>query len=325
MTSALLAFAQTETTEPNAVAEWLVDGLSLGAIYAMLAMGFVIVFKATRVVNFAHGAFSALGAFLVASLATILDVPGRWMPDAPTWLTWGASVILAVAAAALIGIVVERLFIRPMIGEELIMIAVITLGIDVVMRNITIDFIGQQARPMGDPWGLSAFDLGFVVVPHTRIAHVVAALVLVAAVAIFFRSRTGVAMQATAFDQEAARAQGIDVGRIFAIAWAIGAALAAIAGMFTSVYPIRSTGVDATTAFFAFRAFPAIILGGLDSITGAVVGGFAIGLAEEFASSFLTFEWLGRGFGGIVPYLVMLVVLLIRPYGLFGTEEVRRV
>jgi branched-chain amino acid transport system permease protein len=221
--------------------------------------------------------------------------------------------------------VVERLFIRPMVGEELIMIAVITLGIDVVLRNITNDFIGLQPRPMGDPWGIGTFDLGWVTITYTQVAQVMTAIVIVAAVGLFFRSRTGIAMQATAFDQEAARAQGIDVGRIFAIAWAIGAALAAIAGVFVSVFPVRSTGVDSTTAFFAFRAFPAIILGGLDSIAGAVVGGFAIGLAEAFATDFLTFEWLGRGFGGIVPFLLMLVVLLVRPYGLFGTREVRRV
>jgi branched-chain amino acid transport system permease protein len=152
----------------------------------------------------------------------------------------------------------------------------------------------------------------------------VVTIVLVVAVALFFRSRTGVAMRATAFDQEAARAQGIAVGRIFSLSWGIGAVLAAVAGVFLSLYPRRAAGLDTQTAFFAFAAFPAIVLGGLDSIIGAVVGGLIIGLAQAY-SALLPWEFLGTGFGGVVPYLVMLIVLLVKPYGLFGTEEIRRV
>jgi branched-chain amino acid transport system permease protein len=132
-------------------------------------------------------------------------------------------------------------------------------------------------------------------------------------------------MRATAFDQETARAQGINVGRVFSIAWAIGAFLAAVAGIFYSIYPRRATGVDQSTAFIAFRAFPAVIIGGLDSIPGAVVGGFAVGIAEAAANTYLQFDFLGSGFPGIVGYLLMMIVLLIRPYGLYGTPEVRRV
>jgi branched-chain amino acid transport system permease protein len=131
-------------------------------------------------------------------------------------------------------------------------------------------------------------------------------------------------MRATAFDQEAARAQGIDVGRVFGIAWAIGAVLAAVGGIFLSVFPRRGAGLDTQTAFFVFAAFPAIILGGLDSVVGAVVGGMIIGMAQAY-SSLLPWDWLGTGFSGVVPYFIMLIVLLIRPYGLFGTEEIRRV
>ncbi len=205
------------------------------------------------------------------------------------------------------------------------MIAIVTLGIDIFLRNVTNDWIGTNARPLGDPWGTSILDLGWVRIAHTEIAQTVVAVALVIGVALFFRSRTGIAMRATAFDQEAARAQGISVGRIFSVSWAIGAVLAAVAGIFISVFPRRGAGVDTATAFFAFKAFPAIILGGLDSIVGAVVGGFIIGIAEAAATTYLQFGFLGSGFGGIVPYLVMLLVLLIRPYGLFGTEEIRRV
>ncbi len=324
MTPDILILAQ-EAAESSKLAATIWSGLSLGAIYALLAMGFVIIFKATHVLNFAHGALAALGAFFVASFATIIDVPGRWMPNAPAWLTWGLAVVLALIAAAVVGMLLERLFLRPMVGEELFAVAIVTLGIDIVVRNITNDWIGTDIRPLGDPWGTNFFDLGFVRIAHTEVAQFVVSIVLVVGVALFFRSRTGIAMRATAFDQEAARAQGINVGRIFAISWAIGAVLAAVGGIFASTFP-RRTGVDQATAFFAFKAFPAIILGGLDSIVGAVIGGFVIGLAEVAAGTYLEqFEFLGTGFGGVVPYIVMLIVLLVRPYGLFGTEEIRRV
>jgi branched-chain amino acid transport system permease protein len=324
MTETVMFLAQ-EASEPIKFAEAVAEGLSLGAIYALLAMGFVIIFKATQVLNFAHGALAALGAFLVASFASILNFPGRFMEGAPQWLQWTLSVLVALVVAALVGMVIERLFLRPMLGEELFAVAIVTLGIDIALRNVTNDFIGTNARPLGDPWGVKVLDLGWVSIAHTEVAQIVISLILVAGVALFFRSRTGVAMQATAFDQEAARAQGINVGRIFSVAWAIGAVLAAVAGIFVSVFPRRSAGVDPATAFFAFKAFPAIILGGLDSVVGAVVGGFAIGLAESFAGEYITWSALGTGFAGIVPYLLMLLVLLVKPYGLFGTEEIRRV
>ncbi len=320
----LIVLAQ-EVSEPSAFAEFLSEGLSLGAIYALLAMGFVIIFKATQVLNFAHGALAGAGAFLVAAFASVLNIPGRYMVNAPVWLQWTLSVIVALFFAALMGMLLERMFLRPMVGETLFAVAIVTLGIDISLRNITNDFIGTDPRPIGGPFGTEVLDLGWIRIAHWEIATIITALVMVGLVAMFFRSRTGIAMRATAFDQEAARAQGINVGRIFSIAWAIGAVLATIAGIFVSVFPRRSAGVDPSTAFFAFKAFPVIILGGLDSIVGAVVGAFIIGLAEAAAGEWIKFDFLGAGFGGIVPYLLMLLVLLVRPYGLFGTEEVRRV
>jgi branched-chain amino acid transport system permease protein len=310
---------------PSRFSDMVASGLALGAIYALLAMGIVIIFKATQVLNFAHGALAASGAFFVASFATLVKIPGRWIPNSPYWLQWVLAALLALVAAALLGILIERVFIRPMLGEALFAVALVTLGVDIVLRTIINDFIGTDPRPLGDPLGTRIFDVGWLRIPYTEIAQIITAIVLVVAVALFFRSRTGIAMRATAFDQEAARAQGINVGRIFSIAWAIGAVLAAVAGIFISVFPRRAAGVDTLTAFFVFRAFPAVIIGGLDSVVGAVVGGFAIGLAESAAVSYLQIPALGTGFGGIVPYLLMLVVLVVRPYGLFGTEEIRRV
>lgn len=314
-----------ETAQPSAISKWVVEGLSLGAIYALLAIGFVIIFKATQVLNFAHGALAALGAFLVASYVTILDIPGRWMPDAPSWVKWSLSVLLVLATMAVIGIIIERVFMRPMVGEALFVLAIVTLGLDVVIRSITNDFIQPVARPLGDPWGVGILELGWIRIAHAQIAQMIVAVVAVVAIALFFRSRLGIAMRATAFDQEAARAQGIGVGRVFSMAWAIGSVFAAVAGIFISLFPRRTTGVDPSTAFFAFAAFPAIVVGGLDSIIGAIAGGLIVGFAEAAASQFLRFDFLGSGFGGVVPYILMMLVLLVRPYGIFGTEEIRRV
>ena len=324
MTPGILVLAQ-EVVGGNQFTEMFVEGLSLGTIYALLAVGFVIIFKATQVINFAHGALAALGAFLVAGIANVWDIPGRFIPGAPAWVSWVGSVLLALVAMALIGMALERVFLRPMVGEELFAIAIVTLGMDIVIRNITNDFIGQFPRPMGDPFGIEILDVGFLRIAHTEILQIVVALIAVGSITIFFRTRMGIAMRATAFDQEAARAQGIIVGRVFSIAWAIGAVLAAIAGIFISMFPRRTAGVDQATAFFAFRAFPAIIIGGLDSIVGGIVGGLLVGFAESAATVYVTFDFLGSGFAGIVPYLLMLLVLIVKPYGLFGTEEIRRV
>ncbi|MEX0863808.1 MAG: branched-chain amino acid ABC transporter permease [Acidimicrobiia bacterium] len=321
----LIVLAQTTPSQASPFSTMVVEGLSLGTIYALLAVGFVIIFKSTQVLNFAHGALAALGAFLVAAFATVLDIPGRWIPGAPAWLSWTGSVVLAVVAMALIGMLLERVFLRPMVGEELFAVAIVTLGIDIVIRTVTNDFIGQFPRPMGDPFGIAILDLGWVRIAHTQVLQIAVALVAVGAITMFFRSRMGIAMRATAFDQETARAQGINVGRVFSTAWAIGAVLAAIAGLFATLFPRRASGVDQGTAFLAFRAFPAIIIGGLDSVVGAIVGGLLVGFSEAAATTYLGFAALGSGFPGIVPYLLMLVVLLVKPHGLFGTEEIRRV
>jgi branched-chain amino acid transport system permease protein len=321
----LLVFAQTSPGGSGKAASVLVEGFGLGTIYALLAVGFVIIFKATRVINFAHGALAALGAFLVSAFAVINDIPGRWLPEAPAWVSWTGAVLLAVIVMGGLGMLLERVFLRPMVGEELFAIAIVTLGLDFVIRTITNDFIGQFPRPVGDPFGFAHFNWGPIRIAHTEVLQIVVAMVAVGAIAMFFRSRTGIAMRATAFDQEVARAQGINVGRVFSLSWAIGAVLAAIAGLFVSMYPRRLAGVDQQTAFFAFKAFPAIVIGGLDSVVGAIVGGMIVGMAEAIAIGYVPVAVVGFGFPGVVPYLLMLIVLMVKPHGLFGTVEVRRV
>lgn len=325
MTSKVLV-AQVGLEGFDKFANALINGVALGAVYALLALGFVIIFKATQVINFAHGSLAAIGAFLTASFFTILNFPGRFLPVIPNWARWSLSAVCAVVTAGVVGLLVERIFIRPMVGEPLFSVAIITIGADIILRTINDDFVGQGVRSLQDPWGIQVLQVGNLRINQTQIVTVGVSIVCFILVAWFLRSRVGVAMRATAFDQEAAQAQGINVGRIFAVAWAIGAALAAVAGIFSSVAP-RAAGITNATAFVVFRAFPAIIIGGLDSVVGAVVGGFLVGIAElvigTYSSGFSNI--VGVGFGTIVPYLLMLVFLLFRPYGLFGTAEIRRV
>ena len=325
----VLLLAQVDT--PTAVekfADATASGLALGAIYALLALGLVMIYKATQVLNFAHGALAALGAYFAAYFFVTLNFPGRYLEWAPETVQWALSGLVAIALTALVGYVVERLTIQPMIGEPLFAVVMITIALDIIIRNVTNDLIGQATRPLKTPWGTDVVDLGLFSIAKTEIATIVVTIITLVLVALFFRTRTGVAMRATAFDQEAAMAQGINAARIFAIAWVIGAALAAVGGIFSSLFP-RSGGVTVNaTAFFVFRALPAVVIGGLDSIIGAVLGGFMVGLAERYAGAYLigdTWSFLGGGFSAILPYLLMMGVLLVRPYGLFGTEEVRRV
>lgn len=300
--------------------------LAQGAIYALVALGFVLVFKATRTVNFAQGAIALVTAWFFSMILIDWQIPGRWLGD-NTYVVWFSSLAVALVLAVGLGLLIERTIIRPMIGEPLFSIAVITLGLEAVLRTIGTDAVAINTRTLGIPWAATQFHIGGAGIYWSQVATVIAAAAAFVGVFLFFRTRTGVAMRAVSYDQEASLAQGISVGRVFAIAWGASAALALVAAVCASMSPIGLGTVTAGTSALAFRALPAVILGGLDSVTGALIGGFAIGFAEVFAGNYLA-QWtdrLGTGYQLVVPYVVMLLVLLIRPYGLFGTPEVRRV
>ena len=206
--------------------------------------------------------------------------------------------------------------------------AMVTLGLEVVITIIAVDAVNLTPRVLAVPWGADTFKIGGAIVAWSYVAAIVMAGAAFLWTWRFFKTRAGVAMRATAFDQEAALAQGINVGRVVAIAWGVGAALAALSGIFASMAPWGPAGVVSRDgAFFVFRALPAVVLGGLDSVVGALAGGLISGFAEVFAGQYLAnhASLLGYGYQQVVPYMVMLIGLLIRPYGMFGTKEVRRV
>lgn len=325
-------------TDPDILATTGMKAAALGSVYALIALGFVLIFKATEVVNFSQGALAMIGALFISFMVADENLPiigfftevknPIYSMGGPEWLRWGLSVIVALAFAALLGLVIERVAIRPMIGEPLFSVAVITLGLEIALRTLANDTVKIQFRNTNAPWRSGGFSIGSGFVNWSYIAAIVTAALAFVAVFFFYRSRMGIAMRAVAHDQEAAMAQGINIGRVFAIAWGAGAVLAALGGLFATQPPIRQTGaIDPETSLVAFRALPAVILGGLDSVQGALVGGLLVGGAEIFAGQYLSGQtsWLGAGYPLIVPYIVMVIGLLVRPYGLFGTPEVRRV
>ncbi|MDO3705345.1 branched-chain amino acid ABC transporter permease [Micromonospora sp. C28SCA-DRY-2] len=289
--------------------ESVLRGLGTGSVYALLALGFVIIYKATRVISFAQPAFMLAGVVAVTYLAPAV---GFW-----------AAVPLAAVGTGLLALGVERAAVRPMVGRPAFVVAIITLGVDVAVRVVVNAFIGLDVRHVGDPWGLRTLSLGPVELQQRHLAAVAATGLLVAGLFAFFRfTRTGLAMRAAALDQEAALAHGVSVGAVFAVSWALAGGLAAVAGTFAAA----GASVDAALWLIALTALPVIILGGLDSLPGAVVGGLAVGVLQELTATYANdLAWLGGNVSVITPYVLMLVVLLVRPYGLFGTREVERV
>jgi len=318
---------------PSVFFRTFMQSMALGSMYALIALGFVLIFKASEVVNFSQGALAMVGALFLSFAIADGHIPLTTIRNPladinPYWLAWFLSLAVALAFAALLGLVIERIAIRPMIGKPIFSVAVITLGLEIVLRVAATDSVKTQFRSLGIPWSNQSFVFRDTRIEWSYIAVIAFAFVAFVAVFFFYRSRTGVAMRAVARDQEAAMAQGINVGRVFAIAWGSGAVLAALGGIFSTQPPVKQTGaVEPDTALIAFRALPAVILGGLDSVQGALIGGLLIGAAEIYAGQYLAGQtsWLGAGYPAIIPYFVMIIVLIVRPYGIFGQAEVRRV
>ncbi|GAA1745753.1 branched-chain amino acid ABC transporter permease [Aeromicrobium alkaliterrae] len=291
----------------------IVNGLGQGSVYALLALGYVMIYKATKVISFAQPALMVVGGLFTYHFTREFGLP--------FWI----GMALAVLCGAAVGMIVERLALRPMIGKPVFTLAIITIGIDIVLRILANRYIGVQSKIVTYPDGTRIHEVGGITISSQRLGLIAVTVVTVVALALFFRyTRYGLAMRATAIDQETAMAQGIRIGIVFALAWAIAGGLAAIAGTFVAA---GTAGMDQNTWIIALKALPAIIIGGLDSIPGAVVGGLMVGVVEAVTATYQpdVAGWLGNNFSLVAPYALMLVVLLVRPYGLFGTKEVERV
>ena len=283
----------------------VISGIAQGCIYGLIALGFVLIYKATETVSFAQGDLMMLGAF--AGLA------GMTMLGFPFWL----AVISAIGAMALLGLVTERLVIRPILGQPAFSIVMLTIGLGYVGRGLItmIPGIGTETHTLPVPYKDQSWTLGGLVVSMEQTAVIVVTAVLCAALyALFKYSKLGLAMQASSQNQLAAYYMGIPVKRLNGLVWALAAAVAAIAGLLLA--PI--TFVHANMGFIGLKAFPAAVVGGFGSLPGAIVGGLVIGIVESLSGFYLP-----DGFKDTAAYIVVLIMLMVKPNGLFG-EKLRK-
>jgi branched-chain amino acid transport system permease protein len=282
-----------------------INGLANGAILALAALGFVLIYKATAVINFAQGEFLLIGAYVI------------WAVQVSTGVHFSIGVLVAVVVAVALGLLVERFILRPLIGEPVISVIMVTIGLAQVLRSLVQIIWGTRPRPFPRFIPASSVELAGVSVPVNRLWALALVSVGLIAFGLFFRrSRDGVAMRAVADDQQAALVMGISVRRVFALSWALAGVSAVIGGLLVA----NIVGVSGQVSEFGLLVFPVVILGGLDSVPGAVVGGAVIGLLSSYAGGYV-----GGGLQTVVPYIALVVILLIKPYGLFGQVRIERV
>lgn len=283
----------------------IVSGLAIGAIYGLVAMGFAVIYKATGIVNFAQGEMGMLTAYTTWSLAVTLGTGGV------------VTVFIAIAIGALLGLICERLVMRPMLGEPVLSVVLVTIGLAVVLRSIVTIIWGASPHKFEIAGADTVVDLAGVGLRVSQIG-VLAALVLALAGFWFFlrHSRFGVAMRAVAADEKTARLMGVSTARVQAVAWASASALAGLAGaLFAVIY-----GLTPTVFELGLKAFPATVLGGFDSVLGSGFSGLIIGVVENLVGGYLP-----STLKEIAGFVLILVVLMIRPFGLFGEKRIERV
>lgn len=288
----------------------LVNGFIVGVLYGVVAMCFVLIYKASQVVNFAQGEFLIIGAFVCFWFIQ------QWEMG---FLT---AFVFTMAFMVLFGILLQYVVLRPMIGEPVLSVIMMTIGLSIFFQAAIKWLFGVNTESFPD-----VFETDSVTILGLEVetAYVAILAISVAAIGVFYvfftRSTTGLAMRATAFDQQAAQSLGISIQRMFATAWAISAVVSAIAGITLGLV----NKISFALAFVGIKVFPAVILGGLDSIVGAVVGGIIIGLLENL-SEFVDGQYLNWGnMFTIAPFYVLVIILMIKPYGLFGTRDIERV
>jgi branched-chain amino acid transport system permease protein len=288
----------------------VLNGVVIGSIYALVALGFVVIYKASGVLNFAQGEFLLLGAYVCLAITSAAGVP--FLP----------AFALTLAFSIVLGLALERILLRPMIGEPVISVIMLTLGLSSILRAIVQGIWGTQTHPFPDVLPTTPVMLGPLPVSQGYLWAVGIVTLLLVAFSAFFRfSRPGIAMRATAFSQQVALSMGISVKRVFALSWSIAAVVSAVGGVLLGA--IRG-GVDGSLASFGLKVIPVAILGGLDSVPGAIVGGIVIGVLENLSGGYLD-PLVGGGAKEVAPFLALVLILTVRPYGLFGKVRIERV
>jgi branched-chain amino acid transport system permease protein len=285
------------------------NGLLIGLMYALIALGFVLVYKATDAVNFAQGEFVMIAGILVAAALGVWKVP--------LWLAVG----LGLAAMIAFGFALERTMLRRLIGRPVIAVVMATIGLASILRGIGPTAFGAGSRPLPLPIPDEPIILGPLFIPPIQLVGGLVSLLFLGGFGWFFvKSRKGIAMRAVADNQQVAMAMGINVERYFGLAWAMTGMVSALGGIIWG----NIIGVDVNLSLVGFKVFPVVILGGLDSIPGAVIGGLIVGLVENIAAGYVD-PYVGGGTKDFAPYVLMILALMIRPYGIFGKKIIERV
>jgi branched-chain amino acid transport system permease protein len=287
----------------------LTNGIMIGLMYALIALGFVLIYKATDAINFAQGEFVMFAGFIAAGTATLAG------------FSFWASAAFAVAGMVALGFGLERVVLRPMVGRPIIAVVMATIGLAAVLRGAAVLLFGAGTRAIVLPVGDMPIFLGpLMLSPVQLIGAGVSILFLAGFTWFFMKSRTGVAMRAVADNQQVAMAMGINIRRYFALAWAMAGIVSALGGVVWGAM----LGIDNQLALVGLKVFPVVILGGLDSIAGAVIGGLIVGIVENLAAGYLD-PYVGGGTKDFAPYVLMILVLMIRPEGIFGRRRIERV
>jgi branched-chain amino acid transport system permease protein len=287
----------------------ITNGVMIGLMYALIALGFVLVYKATDAINFAQGEFVMFAGFIAAAGAYFADLP------------FIVCALLAVGGMAAFGFGLERIVLRPLIGRPVVAVIMATIGVAALLRGGANLIFGAGTRAIVMPVSEDPLFVGPVMLPPVQLVGAGVSLIFLALFTWFFlKSRMGVAMRAVADSQQVAMAMGINVQRYFALAWAMAGVVSALGGVIWG----SMLGVDNQLAVVGLKVFPVVILGGLDSIAGAVVGGLIVGVIENLAAGYLD-PFVGGGTKDFAPYILMIMVLMIRPYGIFGRRLIERV
>ena len=285
------------------------NGILIGLMYSLIAMGFVLVYKATDAINFAQGEFVMISGFVVAAALGIYG--------APLWL----AVAVGLGAMIGFGFGLERVMLRRLIGRPIIAVVMATIGLAAVLRGLGPLVWGAETRPLQLPITDEPIVWGPLFIPPIQLLGALVSLLFVGAFGWFFlKSRKGIAMRAVADSQQVAMAMGINVERYFALAWAMTGVVSALGGIIWG----SLLGVDVHLALVGFKVFPVVILGGLDSIPGAIVGGLIVGVVENVAAGYID-PYVGGGTKDFIPYVLMIIALMVRPYGIFGKTIIERV
>jgi branched-chain amino acid transport system permease protein len=290
--------------------ELIITGIAVGGVYSLMALGFVLIYKASTVVNFGPGELVLFGAYV--AWATILNMK----------LPVAVALPLTLVVAILLGLVIERGVLRPLIGEPIISVIMVTFGFASVVRGVLNMSWGSDTRPFPVLFSSEPLHLGAIPVSPVHLWSFVTVMLLLAAFSLFFKfSLVGTAMRATADNQQVAQSLGVSVKGIFALSWCIATVVSALGGIILG--SVRG-GVDFSLADYGLKIFPVVILGGLDSVPGAIVGGIVVGVLENLSGGYLD-PILGGGVKEVAPFVVLVLILMIRPYGLFGRVDVERV